>query len=74
MYLNIVVNISSLFKQTEAFGIYRVSLSANKFVNQQVMRFTPFITPPQKKNLGISCMVYCGTMSGILFLRIIQSY
>jgi len=28
MYLNIVVNISSLFKQTEAFGIYRVSLTA----------------------------------------------
>ena len=48
------------------------SLSANKGVNQQVMRFTPFITP--KKFLGISCMVYCGTMSGILFLRIIQSY
>ena len=45
MYLNIVVNISSLFKQTEAFGIYRVSLSANKGVNQQVMRFTSFITP-----------------------------
>ena len=45
MYLNIVVNISSLFKQTEAFGIYRVSLSTNKGVNQQVMRFTPFITP-----------------------------
>jgi len=21
-----------------------------------------------------SCMIYCGTMSGILFLRIIQSY
>ena len=48
------------------------SLSANKGVNQQVMRFTPFITP--EKFLGISCMVYCGTMSGILFLRIIQSY
>ena len=48
------------------------SLSANKGVNQQVIRFTPFITP--KKFLGISCMVYCGTMSGILFLRIIQSY
>ena len=45
MYLNIVVNISSLFKQTEAFGIYRVSLFANKGVNQQVMRFTSFITP-----------------------------
>ena len=45
MYLNIVVNISSLFKQTEAFGIYRVSLSANNCVNQQVMLFTPFITP-----------------------------
>ena len=26
MFLNIVVNISSLFKQIEAFGIYRVSL------------------------------------------------
>ena len=48
------------------------SLSANKGVNQQVMRFTPFIAP--KKFLGISCMVYCGTMSKILFLRIIQSY
>jgi len=36
------------------------------------MRFTPFITP--KKFLGISCMVYCSTMSEILFLRIIQSY
>ena len=48
------------------------SLSANKGVNQQVMRFTPFITP--KKFLGISCMVYCSTMSEILFLRIIQSY
>ena len=48
------------------------SLSANKGVNQQVMRFTPFVTP--KKFLGISCMIYCGTMSGILFLRIIQSY
>ena len=48
------------------------SLSANKGVNQQVMRFIPFITP--QKFLGISCMVYSGTMSGILFLRIIQSY
>ena len=48
------------------------SLSANKGVNQQIMRFTPFITP--KKFLGIACMVYCGTRSGILFLRIIQSY
>ena len=47
-------------------------LSVNKGVNQQVMRFTPFIVP--KKFLGIFCMVYCGTMSGILFLRIIQSY
>ena len=28
---------------------YTESLSANKDVNQQVMRFTPFITPPQKK-------------------------
>lgn len=48
------------------------SLSANKGVNQWIMWFTPFITP--KKFLGISCMVYCGTMSKILFLRIIQSY
>ena len=32
------------------------SLSANKGVNQQVMRFTPFITP--KKFLCISCMVF----------------
>ena len=48
------------------------SLSANKGVNQQVMRFTPFFTP--EKILGISCMVYCGTMSGILLLSIFQSY
>lgn len=47
------------------------SLSANKGVNQQVMRFTPFITP---KNQTVKKKVYYGTMSGILFLRFIQSY
>ena len=59
------------YNELAEFGS-QTSLSANKGVNQQVMRFTPFIAP--KKFLGISCMVYCGTMSKILFLRIIQSY
>ena len=47
------------------------SLSANKGVNQRVMRFTPFITP---ENQTVKKKVYYGTMSGILFLRIIQNY
>ena len=29
------------------------SLSANKGVNQQVMRFTPFITPTKKVRLSV---------------------
>ena len=67
MYLNIVVNISSLFKQTEAFGIYRVVLSTNEGINQKVMRFTPFITPenqavkkkvtPKTNSLGSSSLL-----------------
>ena len=67
-------SIAAVLKTVEvrASGGSNPSLSADKGVNQQVIRFTPFSTP--KKFLGISCIVYCGTMSGILFLRIIQSY
>ena len=67
-------SIAAVLKTVEvrASGGSNPSLSANKGVSQQIMRFTPFVIP--KKFLGISCMFYWGTMSGILLLRIIQNY
>ena len=58
------------YNELAEFGS-QTSLSANKGVNQLVMRFTPFITP---ENQTVKKKVYYGTMSGILFLRIIQNY
>ena len=66
------VKIDRIFNYNEIreFGS-QTPLSANKGVNQQVTWFTPFITP---KNQTVKKKVYYGTLSGILFLRIIQNY
>ena len=44
MYLNIVVNISSLFKQTEAFGIYRISLRKQGYKSVSYAIYTLYYT------------------------------
>lgn len=56
MYLNIVVNISSLFKQTEAFGIHRVSLRNIVWLSVVYETYTQFYT--QKCKVGCFFLSY----------------
>lgn len=59
-------------RRTERYrGFESLSLRKQGCKSASYVIYTLYYTP---KLLGISCMVYCGTMSGILFLRIIQSY